>query len=68
MGNKDLTLGGKSQVKGLQIECFLDAHVPSSQTNKMTLLTLFWIQAPHTQQQVHHLFIWFILFMLIGFL
>lgn len=55
-------------MKRLQTECFLDAHVPSSQTNKMTLLTLFWVQTPHTQQQVHHLFIWFVLFMLIGFL
>ena len=50
MGNNDLDPGGKSQVKRLQIECFVDAHVPSSTTNKMTLLTLFWVQAPHTGQ------------------
>ena len=50
MGNKDLNPVGKSLIKRLQIECFLDAHVPSSPTNKMTLLTLFWVQAPHTRQ------------------
>ena len=34
MSNRDLNPGGKSQVERLQIECFLDAHVPSVQTNR----------------------------------
>ena len=34
MSNRDPNPGGKSQVERLQIECFLDAHVPSSQTNR----------------------------------
>ena len=34
MSNRDPNPGGKSQVERLQIECLLDAHVPSSQTNR----------------------------------
>ena len=34
MSNRDLNPGGKSQVERLQIECFLDAHMPSAQTNR----------------------------------
>ena len=34
MSNRDLNPGGKSQVERLQIECFLDAQVPSAQTNR----------------------------------
>ena len=34
MVNRDLNPGGKSQVERLHIEYFLDAHVPSSQTNR----------------------------------
>ena len=34
MSNRDPNLGGKSQVERLQTECFLNAHVPSAQTNR----------------------------------
>ena len=34
MSNRDPNLGGKSQVERLQTECFLDAHLPSAQTNR----------------------------------
>ena len=53
MVNRDPNPGGEAQEERLQIECFLDAHVPSSQTNGNDSPHPILGPTSHTQQEVH---------------